>query len=58
MNYKSNKFSTDNPTNILLTKFLKINWVIVLCVVFLGLWGLLRYTQQREAIGIHGQKVT
>ena len=39
MNYKSNKFSTDNPTNILLTKFLKINWVIVLCVVFLGLVG-------------------
>jgi rod shape determining protein RodA len=39
MNYKSNRFSTDNPTNILLTKFLKINWVIVLCVVFLGLIG-------------------
>ena len=39
MNYKSIKFSTDNPTNILLTKFLKINWVIVLCVVFLGLLG-------------------
>ena len=39
MNYKSNKFSTDNPTNILLTKFLKINWVIVLCVVFLGFVG-------------------
>ena len=39
MNYKSNKFSTDNPTNILLTKFLKINWVIVLCVVFLGFMG-------------------
>ena len=39
MNYKSNKFSTDNPTNILLTKFLKINWVIVLCVVFLGFIG-------------------
>ena len=39
MNYKSNRFSTDNPTNILLTKFLKINWVIVLCVVFLGFIG-------------------
>ncbi|MBL6847117.1 MAG: rod shape-determining protein RodA [Alphaproteobacteria bacterium] len=39
MNFKSNKFSTDNPTKILLTKFLKINWVIVLCVVFLGLVG-------------------
>ena len=39
MNYKSNKFSTDNPTNILLTKFLKINWVIVLCVVLLGFIG-------------------
>ena len=39
MNYKSNKFSTDNPTNILLTKFLKINWVIVLSVVFLGFMG-------------------
>ena len=39
MNYKSNKFSTDNLTNILLTKFLKINWVIVLCVVFLGFIG-------------------
>ena len=39
MNYKSNRFSTDNPSNILLTKFLKINWLIVLCVVFLGLTG-------------------
>ena len=39
MNYKSNRFSTDNPSNILLTKFLKINWLIVLCVVFLGLIG-------------------
>ena len=39
MNYKSNKFLTDSPTNILLTKFLKINWVIVLCVVFLGFIG-------------------
>ena len=39
MNYKSNKFSTDNPIDILLTKFLKINWVIVLCVVFLGFMG-------------------
>ena len=39
MNYKINKFSTDTPTNILLTKFLKINWLIVLCVVFLGLIG-------------------
>ena len=39
MNYKINKFSTDTPTNILLTKFLKINWVIVLCVVFLGFIG-------------------
>ena len=39
MNYKSNRFSTDNPSNILLTKFLKINWVIVLCVVFLGFIG-------------------
>jgi hypothetical protein len=37
MNYKSNQFSTDSPTNILFTKFLKINWIIVLCVVFLGL---------------------
>jgi rod shape determining protein RodA len=39
MNYKSNRFSTDNSSNILLTKFLKINWLIVLCVVFLGLIG-------------------
>ena len=39
MNYKSNRFSTDNPSNILLTKFLNINWLIVLCVVFLGLIG-------------------
>ena len=39
MNYKINKFSTDTPTNILLTKFLRINWVIVLCVVFLGFIG-------------------
>ena len=39
MNYKSNRFSTDNPNNILLTNFLKINWLIVLCVVFLGLIG-------------------
>ena len=39
MNYKSNRFSTDNSSSILLTKFLKINWLIVLCVVFLGLIG-------------------
>ena len=39
MNYKSNRFSTDNSSNILLTKFLKIHWLIVLCVVFLGLIG-------------------
>ena len=39
MNYKSNKFSTDTPIDILLTKFLKINWVIVLCVVLLGFIG-------------------
>ena len=39
MNYKSNQFSTDSPINILFTKFLKINWIIVLCVVFLGLIG-------------------
>jgi len=39
MNYKSNRFSTDNSSSILLTKFLKIHWLIVLCVVFLGLIG-------------------
>jgi len=39
MNYKSNKFSTDSLTNILITKFLKINWVIVLCIIFLGFIG-------------------
>ena len=39
MNYKSNRFSTDNSSSILLTKLLKINWLIVLCVVFLGLIG-------------------
>ena len=39
MNYKSNQFSTDSLTNILLTKFVKINWIIVLCVVFLGFIG-------------------
>ena len=39
MNYKSNQFSTDSPTNILLAKFVKINWIIVLCVVFLGFIG-------------------
>ncbi|MDG1465789.1 MAG: rod shape-determining protein RodA [Alphaproteobacteria bacterium] len=39
MNYKINKFSTDTPTSILLTKFLKIHWLIVSCVVFLGLIG-------------------
>ena len=39
MNYNKNQFSTDNPTNILLNKFLKINWLIVLCVVCLGLIG-------------------
>ena len=39
MNYKSNQFSTDSPINILFTKFLKINWIIVLCVVFLGFIG-------------------
>jgi rod shape determining protein RodA len=39
MNYKSNRFSTDNSSSILLTKFLKIHWLIVSCVVFLGLIG-------------------
>ena len=39
MNFKSNQFSTDSPTNILLAKFAKINWIIVLCVVFLGFIG-------------------
>ena len=39
MDYRQNKFATESNLNILFTKFLKINWSIVFCVVFLGCIG-------------------
>ncbi|MDC1022922.1 rod shape-determining protein RodA [Alphaproteobacteria bacterium] len=36
MDYRQNKFSTESNLNILFTKFLKINWLIVFCIFFLG----------------------
>ena len=39
MDYRQNKFSTDTALNILFIKFLKINWLIVFCVVLLGCIG-------------------
>ena len=39
MDYRQNKFSTESNLNIFFTKFLKINWSIVFCVVFLGCIG-------------------
>ena len=39
MDYRQNKFSTDTNLNVLFTKFLKINWIIVFCVLFLGCVG-------------------
>jgi rod shape determining protein RodA len=39
MDYRQNKFATESILNILFTKFLKINWLIVFCVVFLGCIG-------------------
>ena len=39
MSNKRNKFYTDSNFDILLAKFLKINWLIVFCVVFLGCVG-------------------
>ena len=39
MDYRQNKFATESNLNILFTKFLKINWLIVFCVVFLGCIG-------------------
>ena len=39
MDYRQNKFSTESNLNIFFTKFFKINWSIVFCVVFLGCIG-------------------
>ena len=40
MQYNKNKFSTEPNLNILFTKFLKVNWVIVFCVILLGSIGI------------------
>ena len=39
MNRNTNKFSSDTMITILFSKFLKINWVIIFCLIFLGLVG-------------------
>jgi rod shape determining protein RodA len=39
MNYRQNKFSTGSSLNIILSKFFKINWLIVFCIIFLGCIG-------------------
>ena len=39
MNKNTNKFSSDTMITILFSKFLKINWVIIFCLIFLGLVG-------------------
>ena len=39
MDYRQNKFSTESNLHILFMKLLKINWLIVFCVVFLGCIG-------------------
>ena len=36
MDYRQNKFSTASNLDILFTKLLKINWLIVFCIIFLG----------------------
>ena len=39
MNYRQNKFSEESLGNIFISKLLKINWLIVLCVILLCLIG-------------------
>ena len=36
MDYRKNKFATESSLNIMFIKFLKINWLIVFCIIFLG----------------------
>ena len=36
MDYRQNKFSKDSSLNIIFSKFLKINWLIVFCLILLG----------------------
>ena len=40
MNKNTNKFSSETIITIFFSKFLKINWVIILCLIFLGLVGI------------------
>ena len=39
MNRNTNKFSSETMISIFFSKFLKINWVIIFCLIFLGLVG-------------------
>jgi len=39
MNRNTNKFSSDTMITILFSKFLKINWIIIFCLIFLGFVG-------------------
>ena len=39
MNYRQNKFATESNLHIIFMKLLKINWLIVFCVIFLGCIG-------------------
>ena len=39
MNYRQNKFSEDTLFFIFISKFLKINWIIVFCIIVLSLIG-------------------
>ena len=39
MSYKSNKFADKSLNFIFLSKLLKLNWIIILCVILLGLVG-------------------
>ena len=39
MNRNTNKFSSESVTTVFFSKLLKINWIIIFCLIFLGLVG-------------------
>ena len=39
MNRNTNKFSSETIITIFFSKLLKINWIIIFCLIFLGLGG-------------------
>ena len=39
MNRNTNKFSSESITTVFFSKLLKINWIIIFCLIFLGLVG-------------------